>query len=72
MPQCVINSGPDASNFVPEIVTVAFGTEVPNKSTNLLSLILKVNKEGTGATTTWSKVSHNSHTFLELPAAITN
>jgi hypothetical protein len=31
--------------------TVAFGTEVPNKSTILLSLILNVNKDGTGVTT---------------------
>ena len=48
MPQWVINNGPEASRLVSINFTVALDTDIPNKSLILISLILKVNNEGTG------------------------
>ena len=48
MPQCVINNGPDASNL--DFLTFTEATaESPIKSLIRGSLMLNVNKDGTGS-----------------------
>ena len=48
-PQCVINKGPEEANFEFLIFILACA-ESPIKSLILLSVILKVNNDGTGST----------------------
>ena len=71
IPQWVISKGPEASNLEFLTLTEAMA-ETPIKSLIRLSLILKVNREGTGGIIACPISVSKSHIFGLLPVAITN
>ena len=54
------------------MLTKAFGTEIPGISLSIISSMLKVKSEGTGAMIRWPNDSISSHIFEFPPAAINN
>ena len=64
MPQCVINSGPEAFSFVPVMLAVACFTTVPVSPVMLSPGRHRLNSDGTGAT-----VSTPVGASMAMPAA---
>ena len=71
IPQWVINKGPVDSSLLPITLTLTW-VAIPGNSLIRGSLILKVNREGTGVTIAWPKVCNISQIFGLLPVAKIN